>query len=81
VLHMPHSTSIPMSSSSFKMFNQYKNRITSQQIYNAFDCFFSCSTAAAMAWDESFRKMADPSGRAVLNVHTKAYETNGVEEK
>ena len=38
-------------------------------------CRFSrCSTAAAIAWDESFKKMADPSGRAVLNVHTHAYE-------
>jgi asparagine synthase (glutamine-hydrolysing) len=34
----------------------------------------ACSTAEALAWDESFRNSADPSGRAVKNVHQKAYE-------
>lgn len=29
----------------------------------------ACSTAEALAWDESFRKNADPSGRAVASVH------------
>ncbi len=32
----------------------------------------ACSTAEALAWDESFKNMADPSGRAV-NVHIKKY--------
>lgn len=30
----------------------------------------ACSTAEALAWDESFRNNADPSGRAVMDVHT-----------
>ena len=29
----------------------------------------ACSTAEALAWDESFKNMNDPSGRAVKNVH------------
>ncbi len=29
----------------------------------------ACSTEAALAWDESFQNNADPSGRAVMNVH------------
>ena len=33
----------------------------------------ACSTAEALAWDESFRNMNDPSGRAVAGVHEKAY--------
>lgn len=32
----------------------------------------ACSTAEALAWDESFRKNADPSGRAVSGVHEHA---------
>jgi asparagine synthase (glutamine-hydrolysing) len=32
----------------------------------------ACSTAEALAWDESFRKNADPSGRAVSSVHENA---------
>lgn len=34
----------------------------------------ACSTATAIEWDEAFRQMNDPSGRAV-NVHAAAYET------
>lgn len=33
----------------------------------------ACSTAEALAWDEAFRNMNDPSGRAVAGVHEKAY--------
>lgn len=33
----------------------------------------ACSTAEALAWDEKFRNMNDPSGRAVAGVHEKAY--------
>ena len=33
----------------------------------------ACSTAEALAWDESFRNQNDPSGRAIKNVHKKAY--------
>ncbi|MGD9557228.1 MAG: asparagine synthase B [Mangrovibacterium sp.] len=32
----------------------------------------ACSTAEALAWDESFRKNADPSGRSVSGVHERA---------
>ena len=34
----------------------------------------ACSTPAALAWDESFRQNADPSGRAVAGVHDFAYQ-------
>lgn len=33
----------------------------------------ACSTAEALAWDESFKNMNDPSGRAVAGVHEEAY--------
>jgi asparagine synthase (glutamine-hydrolysing) len=29
----------------------------------------ACSTAIALEWDEAFKKMNDPSGRAVMSVH------------
>jgi len=34
----------------------------------------ACSTAEALAWDESFKNMIDPSGRAVKNVHVDSYK-------
>jgi asparagine synthase (glutamine-hydrolysing) len=34
----------------------------------------ACSTAIALEWDEAFKKMNDPSGRAVKSVHEQAYE-------
>ena len=33
----------------------------------------ACSTAEALAWDEAFKNMNDPSGRAVAGVHEQAY--------
>ena len=33
----------------------------------------ACSTAEALAWDDSFKNMNDPSGRAVVGVHEQAY--------
>lgn len=33
----------------------------------------ACSSPTALEWDESFKNMNDPSGRAVKNVHTKAH--------
>ncbi|MEQ9104741.1 MAG: asparagine synthase B [Rhodothermales bacterium] len=33
----------------------------------------ACSTPEALAWDASFSRMADPSGRAVSGVHDQAY--------
>ncbi|WP_339666973.1 asparagine synthase B [Maribacter arcticus] len=33
----------------------------------------ACSTQIALEWDEAFKNMNDPSGRAVANVHTDAY--------
>lgn len=33
----------------------------------------ACSTAEALAWDESFRNTNEPSGRAVKSVHNAAY--------
>lgn len=32
----------------------------------------ACSTVEALEWDESFKNMADPSGRSVVGVHGKA---------
>ena len=34
----------------------------------------ACSTAIALEWDEAFKNMNEPSGRAILNVHDKAYD-------
>tara|TARA_R110002073_G_scaffold57778_4_gene146657 strand:- start:61863 stop:63527 length:1665 start_codon:yes stop_codon:yes gene_type:complete len=33
----------------------------------------ACSTQIALEWDEAFKNMNDPSGRAVANVHEDAY--------
>ncbi|MBQ9212807.1 MAG: asparagine synthase B, partial [Bacteroidales bacterium] len=33
----------------------------------------ACSTAEALAWDDSFINLNDPSGRAVKNVHNMSY--------
>lgn len=33
----------------------------------------ACSTAEALTWDEAFKNMNDPSGRAVAGVHEEAY--------
>lgn len=33
----------------------------------------ACSTPIALEWDEAFKKMNDPSGRAVQTVHEQAY--------
>jgi len=37
----------------------------------------ACSTPTAIAWDEAFANMADPSGRAVAGVHNDAYGASG----
>lgn len=34
----------------------------------------ACSSPEALAWDESFQNLNDPSGRAVANVHDDAYD-------
>ncbi|PKA97200.1 asparagine synthase (glutamine-hydrolysing) [Flavobacteriaceae bacterium MAR_2009_75] len=34
----------------------------------------ACSTQIALEWDDAFKNMNDPSGRAVAKVHTDAYE-------
>jgi len=36
----------------------------------------ACSTKIALEWDEAFKNMNDPSGRAVANVHDDAYVTH-----
>ena len=33
----------------------------------------ACSTATALEWDDAFRHLNDPSGRAVKGVHEQAY--------
>ncbi|OIQ21621.1 asparagine synthase B [Lacinutrix sp. MedPE-SW] len=35
----------------------------------------ACSTAIALEWDEAFKNMNEPSGRAIANVHDKSYAT------
>lgn len=35
----------------------------------------ACSTAEALAWDEAFQNMNDPSGRAVSKVHNESYDS------
>ncbi|WED20986.1 asparagine synthase B [Vibrio sp. JC009] len=35
----------------------------------------ACSSAKAIEWDEAFKDMADPSGRAVQTVHNDSYES------
>lgn len=37
-----------------------------------FERSVACSTAIALEWDEAFKKMVDPSGRAVAGVHDNA---------
>ena len=39
----------------------------------AYEASVACSTAKALEWDEAFKNMNDPSGRAVAGVHDKAY--------
>jgi asparagine synthase (glutamine-hydrolysing) len=42
----------------------------------------ACSTPTAVAWDEAWAKMLDPSGRAATGVHDSAYMSdaaNGVD--
>jgi asparagine synthase (glutamine-hydrolysing) len=34
----------------------------------------ACSTPIALEWDEAFKKMNDPSGRAVQTIHEQAYK-------
>ena len=34
----------------------------------------ACSTPQALEWDETFKKMNDPSGRSISNIHNKSYE-------
>ena len=34
----------------------------------------ACSTKIALEWDEAFKNLNDPSGRAVAKVHDKAYD-------
>ncbi|AEH00214.1 asparagine synthase B [Lacinutrix sp. 5H-3-7-4] len=36
----------------------------------------ACSTAIALEWDEAFKNMNEPSGRAIANIHDKSYATS-----
>ncbi len=38
-----------------------------------FEDSIACSTATALEWDKAFQNAADPSGRAVKNVHNDSY--------
>src|SRR5690606_1829220 len=33
----------------------------------------ACSSPVALAWDEAFKNISDPSGRAVAQIHTEGY--------
>jgi asparagine synthase (glutamine-hydrolysing) len=39
-----------------------------------FERSVACSTETALLWDASFAKMADPSGRAVTDIHDQGYQ-------
>jgi len=39
-----------------------------------FERSVACSTETALRWDASFAKMADPSGRAVMDIHDQGYK-------
>ncbi len=39
-----------------------------------FESSVACSTEKALEWDETFKKSADPSGRAVATVHHDGYD-------
>jgi len=39
-----------------------------------FNKSIACSTQSALEWDESFKKLADESGRAILGIHQNSYE-------
>jgi len=41
----------------------------------------ACSTPAAILWDESFKQMADCSGRSVIGVHEQAYDAERRKEE
>ncbi len=41
----------------------------------AYEASVACSTAKALEWDEAFKTMNDPSGRAVSGVHEHSYAT------
>ncbi|MDY8138581.1 asparagine synthase B [Aquimarina sp. 2201CG5-10] len=41
----------------------------------------ACSTKIALEWDEAFKNLNDPSGRAVANVHDEAYELETIVEQ
>ena len=34
----------------------------------------ACSTSTALEWDEAFKNMNEPSGRAIMNVHADSYK-------
>lgn len=38
-----------------------------------FERSVACSTETALRWDEAFARMADPSGRAVMDIHDQGY--------
>ncbi|HQM36208.1 MAG TPA: asparagine synthase B [Candidatus Marinimicrobia bacterium] len=38
-----------------------------------FEPSIACSTATALRWDQAFKTMADPSGRAVRSIHKDSY--------
>jgi len=40
-----------------------------------FEPSVACSTSVALEWDESFKNQNEPSGRAVIQVHKKAYKS------
>ncbi len=40
-----------------------------------FEKSVACSTSVALEWDESFKNLNEPSGRAVIHVHKKGYKS------
>ncbi|KMZ58946.1 Asparagine synthetase [glutamine-hydrolyzing] [Zostera marina] len=52
-----------------RLFPQHSARLTVSQ-----ERSIACSTAKAVEWDAEWSKFLDPSGRAILGVHTSAFD-------
>lgn len=66
----------PMSKEEYWYRTMYENHFPSASAAKCVPSVPSvaCSTATALEWDDSFKKNADPSGRAVKAVHADAYD-------
>ncbi|MEL7589621.1 MAG: asparagine synthase B [Prolixibacteraceae bacterium] len=72
--HFRYPINTPMSKEEYLYRSIFSEHFPSDQAASCVPSVpsIACSTAEALAWDESFRKNADPSGRAVGSVHEHA---------